>query len=61
MRATAVGVGLLGADFKVDNNLYVVEKIIAVNRWNTYGGRPTRLTGAWMSAEGAFFCARSCD
>jgi tricorn protease len=33
---TAVGVGLLGADFRVDNGLYRIEKIYRGDRWNPF-------------------------
>ncbi|MGB6354763.1 MAG: PDZ domain-containing protein [Steroidobacteraceae bacterium] len=31
-----VGIGLLGADFKVENNLYRIQKIYRGDRWNPY-------------------------
>jgi tricorn protease len=47
----AVGVGLLGADFKVDNNLYRVEKIYHGDRWNPFLVAPLATAGVDV-AEG---------
>ena len=47
----AVGVGLLGADFKVDNNLYRVEKIYHGDRWNPFLIAPLATAGVDV-AEG---------
>ncbi|MDP9010070.1 MAG: PDZ domain-containing protein [Pseudomonadota bacterium] len=48
---TAIGVGLLGADFKVDNNLYRVEKIYRGDRWNPFLVAPLATAGVNV-AEG---------
>jgi len=47
----AVGVGLLGADFKVDNNLYRIEKIYHGDRWNPFLVAPLATAGVDV-AEG---------
>jgi tricorn protease len=46
-----VGVGLLGADFRVDNNLYRVEKIYHGDRWNPFLVAPLATAGVDV-AEG---------
>jgi tricorn protease len=46
-----VGVGLLGADFKVDNNLYRIEKIYRGDRWNPFLVAPLATAGVDV-AEG---------
>jgi tricorn protease len=49
--ATPVGVGLLGADFKVENNLYRLEKIYRGDRWNPFLVAPLAAAGVNV-AEG---------
>jgi tricorn protease len=46
-----VGVGLLGADFRVDNNLYHIEKIYRGDRWNPFLVAPLAAAGVDV-AEG---------
>jgi tricorn protease len=41
----AVGAGLLGADFKVENNLYRIEKIYHGDRWNPFLVAPLAAAG----------------
>ena len=41
----SVGVGLLGADFKVENNLYRLEKIYRGDRWNPFLVAPLAAAG----------------
>jgi tricorn protease len=48
---TPVGVGLLGADFKVDNNLYRIDKIYRGDRWNPFLVAPLATPGVDV-AEG---------
>jgi tricorn protease len=48
---TPVGVGLLGADFKVDNNLYRIDKIYRGDRWNPFLAAPLATAGVDV-AEG---------
>jgi tricorn protease len=49
--APPVGVGLLGADFKVENNLYRLEKIYRGDRWNPFLVAPLAAAGVNV-AEG---------
>jgi tricorn protease len=49
--ATPVGVGLLGADFKVENNLYRIDKIYRGDRWNPFLVAPLATAGVDV-AEG---------
>jgi tricorn protease len=46
-----VGVGLLGADFKVENNLYRIDKIYRGDRWNPFLAAPLATPGVDV-AEG---------
>src|SRR6202041_2466536 len=48
---SGVGAGLLGADFKVDNNLYHIEKIYRGDRWNPFLVAPLAAAGVDV-AEG---------
>jgi tricorn protease len=48
---TPVGVGLLGADFKVENNLYRIDKIYRGDRWNPFLAAPLATPGVDV-AEG---------
>lgn len=48
---TPVGAGLLGADFKVENNLYRIEKIYRGDRWNPFLVAPLATAGVDV-AEG---------
>jgi tricorn protease len=48
---TPVGVGLLGADFKVENNLYRIDKIYRGDRWNPFLIAPLATAGVDV-AEG---------
>jgi tricorn protease len=48
---TPVGVGLLGADFKVENNLYRIDKIYRGDRWNPFLVAPLATPGVDV-AEG---------
>jgi tricorn protease len=48
---TAVGVGLLGADFTVENNLYRIQKIYHGDRWNPFLVAPLAAAGVDV-AEG---------
>jgi tricorn protease len=48
---TPVGAGLLGADFKVENNLYRIEKIYRGDRWNPFLIAPLATAGVDV-AEG---------
>jgi tricorn protease len=48
---TPVGIGLLGADFKVENNLYRIEKIYRGDRWNPFLVAPLATAGVDV-AEG---------
>jgi tricorn protease len=43
------GVGLLGADFKVENNLYRIQKIYHGDRWNPFVVGPLAATGVKAS------------
>jgi len=49
--ATPVDVGLLGADFKVENNLYRIDKIYRGDRWNPFLVAPLATAGVDV-AEG---------
>jgi tricorn protease len=48
---TPVGAGLLGADFKVENNLYRIDKIYRGDRWNPFLVAPLATAGVDV-AEG---------
>jgi tricorn protease len=45
-----VGIGLLGADFKIDKGLYQIERLYRGDRWNPYLVAPLAATGVNVTA-----------
>ena len=52
----STGIGLLGADFKIEKNLYQIQKIYRGDRWNPYLVAPLTAPGV-RASEGDFILA----